>query len=72
MFGSVGRLVGTNTKSSELVFSGLLDSLCKLLPASVIFESSVATAISKYYLCIKSISKSCTSKQLSILSLAVT
>lgn len=47
MFGSVGKLVGTRTKSSELVFSGLLDSLLSLLPASVMFESSVATGISK-------------------------
>lgn len=45
IFGSVGKLVGTNTKSSELVFSGLLDSLCSLFPANVIFESSVATTI---------------------------
>lgn len=51
MFGSVGRLVGTNTKSSELVFSGLLDSLCSLLPASVMFESSVATAIQETKSC---------------------
>lgn len=45
--GSVGKLVGTRTKSSEFVFSGLLDSLCVLFSAIVILESSVATICAK-------------------------
>lgn len=46
---SVGKLFGTRTKSSEFVFSGLLESLCVLFSAMVILESSVATEFNHNY-----------------------